>query len=97
MPIIYSRIDHVHQGDLIDFIRTYVNQLYILITGENDRGVPSSPHSFMLLNDSNLVMWFAQNNDAPHPKVTALPIGLNCFEHAPEMHEALEHIARDGR
>jgi hypothetical protein len=41
-------------------------------------------------------MWFAQNNDAHHPKITALPIGLNCFEHAPEMHEALQQLEMHG-
>ncbi|KAJ1448437.1 hypothetical protein M885DRAFT_501087 [Pelagophyceae sp. CCMP2097] len=34
------------------------------------------------------VAWYAQNADFSHPKIVALPIGLNCFEHAPEMESA---------
>lgn len=44
---------------------------------------------FKILRDPNLVQWFAQNTDAVRNKLTSLPIGLNCFEHAPEMAEAL--------
>lgn len=42
-----------------------------------------------VLGDPNLVHWFAQNSDGAHPKLSPVPIGLNCFEHAPEMDEAL--------
>lgn len=42
VPIIYSCIDHVHQGDLLRFIKQYIHQPYILITGENDEGVPKA-------------------------------------------------------
>jgi hypothetical protein len=42
-----------------------------------------------VLNDPNLVHWFAQNGDVVHSKLSPIPIGLNCFEHAPEMDQAL--------
>lgn len=90
-------MDHVRQGDLHAFVQQYIHEPYILVTGQNDWGVPSSPNADALLDDPNLVAWFAQNNDGPHPKITALPIGLNCFEHAPEMHEALEELAREAK
>lgn len=41
-----------------------------------------------VLRDPNLVRWFAQNNDVSRPKLSPVPIGLNCFEHAPEMAQA---------
>ena len=49
----------------------------------------------MLLGDPNLVAWFAQNGDVRHPKLVPIPLGLNCFEHAPELHQALA-LLREG-
>lgn len=34
--------------------------------------------------------WYAQNADVSNPKLRQLPIGLNCFEQAPELHEAIK-------
>ena len=70
---------------------------YVLITGENDLGVPNEcRHAPEILNDPHLVKWFAQNNDAAHPKIIGIPIGLNCFEHAPEMHHVLQEFKEHG-
>jgi hypothetical protein len=57
------------------------------ITSPCARGV------YQLLDDPYLIRWYAQNNDEPHPKITPIPIGLNRFEHAEAMHEALKYKA----
>ena len=36
--------------------------------------------------------WFAQNADITHEKLRPVPIGLNCFEHAPEMRQAQQKL-----
>lgn len=99
MPIIYTQIDAACNGDVFrDLLKPYVRKPYILITGENDLGVPNEcRHAKQILDDPHLVKWFAQNNDGPHPKVIGIPIGLNCFEHAPEMHSVLQQFHEHGR
>lgn len=44
------------------------------------------------MGDPNLLRWYSQNADITHPKLYPLPIGLNCFEHAPEMHQTLGQL-----
>ena len=39
-----------------------------------------------------MLRWYSQNADITHPKLYPLPIGLNCFEHAPEMHQTLGQL-----
>jgi hypothetical protein len=83
VPIIYSQ-----SGDLKEMFKfsAILKRPYILVTGQSDF---SPRRSTILSRDRNLALWFAQNNDVAHPRVAHLPIGLNCFEHAPEMHQAL--------
>ena len=50
-----------------------VKKPYILITGQSDHGIPGTPNSITILNDPNLVRWFAQNLEAPHPKLVSVP------------------------
>ena len=96
VPIIYSHVDFVRRGELAPFLRQVVRQPYILVTGQSDYAIPSTEHSKEILRDRNLVPWFAQNNDEGHAKITPIPIGLNCFEHAPEMDEVLKAIGEGG-
>lgn len=84
VPIIYTHAgthDAVYQWSQKSFRRPY-----ILITGQSDWPVSRSSK---ILEDKHLVKWYAQNSDVVHPKLVQIPIGLNCFEHAPEMHQSL--------
>jgi hypothetical protein len=48
---------------------------FVLITGQSD--TPPTHFAPHLLNSPNLLLWFAQNRDSTHPKMRAIPIGLN--------------------
>jgi hypothetical protein len=88
VPIIYS-----HAGPPIAkmavWSKKFLRRPYILVTGQSDFPVSKAKG---VLGDPNLVKWFAQNSDMNHPKLVPIPIGLNCFEHAPEMHQALRAL-----
>jgi hypothetical protein len=45
-----------------------------------------------LLNSSMLLRWWGQYPNGEHPRFEPIPVGLNCFEHAPEMYETLQSI-----
>jgi hypothetical protein len=80
--IIYAQTGEV----LRDFAVGVVPQLkrpYILVTGQSDFG--ATQWGRQILNDPHLIKWYAQNPDTSHAKLEAIPIGLNCFEHAPEI------------
>lgn len=64
---LYSKIDyavHLHLP----------NTPFVLITHNGDEGV-NSKH-LRILEDKNLIRWFAQNVEINHPKLESIPIGL---------------------
>lgn len=81
------------EGGLDKFLLQTLGRPYILITGQSDWGVPSTDNARRILDDPNLVAWYAQNNDESHAKIHPIPIGLNCFEHVREMHQARQLLA----
>ena len=95
IPLIYTQTDAGHVGSLLQWSRTIFKRPYILLTGQSDYPNPSTMRG--LLNDPNLVHWFGQNQDESHAKFSSLPIGLNCFEHAPEMAAVLKSFVASGK
>jgi hypothetical protein len=58
---------------------------------------PSRHHSpidsgKVILASPMLVKWFGQYPNAANEKFEPLPVGINCFEHAPELRRVLENI-----
>ena len=49
-----------------------------------------------LLDDSHLVMWFAQNVLTPHPRLSPIPIGINSFAMGRELAAVLSEFSRTG-
>ncbi|MCA9329349.1 hypothetical protein KDA11_01785, partial [Candidatus Saccharibacteria bacterium] len=49
----------------------------ILITGINDESPSQVPYYHELLDNPNLIAWFAHHNDITHPKMHYLPLGVN--------------------
>jgi hypothetical protein len=91
VPIIYCHAGSI--SDLTIWAKKSLRRPFILVTGQSDFPVSRMKR---VLNDPNLVTWFAQNSDMTHPKLVPIPIGLNCFEHAPEMHQALRLLKSTG-
>ena len=89
---LFPELNLLVNGQLSHFLSSVVKKPYILITGQSDYGIPGSPNSITILNDPNLVRWFAQNLEAPHPKLVSVPIGICRFEHGPELDEAIRAI-----
>lgn len=53
-----------------------MNKSFILVTGNSDHPSSFLTNSDQLLKSPLLISWYAQNPDAAHPKLKALPIGL---------------------
>ncbi len=67
---LFCKIDHVL--DLFEKLRLTRRRL-ILITGEGDLPCDEFRQKYL---PANVVRWFATNVTHPHPRVTALPLGL---------------------
>ena len=87
MPIVYTHASN-YQG-VLAWSKQKFKRPYILVSGQSDFGASKGRS---LADDPNLLRWYSQNADFKHPKLYPLPIGLNCFEHAPEMHQALAQL-----
>lgn len=83
--------DGVRDGDLV-WMRAFtlpqfvaealprIRARFTLLTGDEDLAIPGgSRHARALLDDPRLLVWCAQNVDAPrpHPRLQLLPIGLD--------------------
>jgi hypothetical protein len=64
-----------------------LTQGFILITGEADEDPVREAGP--LFASPNLLHWFAQHVPSPHHKLEPIPLGINCFEHGPELHKWL--------
>ena len=62
---------------------------FVLISGQSDF---AASRYKQVLGQKLLHRWYAQNADMQHRKLRPIPIGLNCFEQAPEMKRALKNI-----
>jgi hypothetical protein len=56
-------------------INTFANP-FTLITHNSDQNVNDSPATNHILNNKNLVRWYAQNVNYRHPKLFFVPIGI---------------------
>jgi len=79
VPVVYVKTDAIAQ------VRSLVNKGIdlIVITGQSDFCPTGSAPD--LIDSPHILRWYAQSPCTTHPKLEAVPIGLNCFEHAPEM------------
>lgn len=68
--IIFCKIDYVM--DFFEKIRL-TRKRVILVTGEGDIPCDEFRHAFL---PANVIHWYATNVTHPHPRVTALPLGL---------------------
>ena len=88
VPLVYAHANKVERAAA--WATKELRRPFILISGQSD--FAASKYRKVLKNGL-LHRWYAQNNDLKNDgKVRALPIGLNCFEQAPEMHRALKAI-----
>eukprot|EP00820_Chromera_velia_P012813 Cvel_23510.t1-p1 / transcript=Cvel_23510.t1 / gene=Cvel_23510 / organism=Chromera_velia_CCMP2878 / gene_product=hypothetical protein / transcript_product=hypothetical protein / location=Cvel_scaffold2431:656-1696(-) / protein_length=347 / sequence_SO=supercontig / SO=protein_coding / is_pseudo=false len=81
--IIYSQTGP-HLDQFASDVAPLLKHKFILVTGQSDYWATQWGRS--ILDSPNLIKWFAQNPDIVHPKLEVIPIGINCFEHAPELH-----------
>ncbi len=70
-----------------------LTQGFILITGEADEDPVREAGP--LFASPNLLHWFAQHVPSPHHKLEPIPLGINCFEHGPELHKWLSGRAAE--
>mmetsp|Transcript_70169 Transcript_70169/g.196394 ORF Transcript_70169/g.196394 Transcript_70169/m.196394 type:complete len:304 (+) Transcript_70169:294-1205(+) len=87
VPIVYTHASNY--AGVAEWSKQKLRRPFILVSGQSDFGASKGK---ALLGDSNLLRWYSQNADITHPKLYPLPIGLNCFEHAPEMHQTLGQL-----
>lgn len=87
-----SAYQDIHDGQLVwaklSWLKSFIRQVlpsikakFILVTGDSDTSVPSGAmlESQMILRNSNIVHWFAQNCDSPDPtgRMSPIPIGID--------------------
>lgn len=60
--------------DFFEKKHPFILAYYVLITHNSD--FPSPGPFYDWLDEPNILHWFAQNADASHPKLTAIPIGI---------------------
>ncbi len=72
--VIFVKSDYVEQFAKDIFPK--LQKRFILITHNSDYSRPTEPKSLQMLRHSKLIHWFAQNAAILHPKLTAIPIGL---------------------
>jgi len=103
-PSVYQGIQ---EGDLVwvrlSWLKSFIRQVlpsikarFVLATGDSDTSVPSGAmlEVQMILRNSNLVHWFAQNCDNPGftSRLSALPIGID-FHTLSERHLWGENVS----
>ena len=72
-------------GGFASDMMPHIHVPFIFITGQSDY----NPSGDSILNNPNLIAWFAQNVNFFHKKLIPIPLGVNCFEHGPETIQAL--------
>lgn len=72
--VIYLRSDNVE--DFAQHIHPQLKIRYILLSHDSDVSVPNGTFSTNMLQDPQLIRWFALNPKISHPKLEALPIGI---------------------
>ena len=73
----------------VDWAVRELKRPFVLISGQSDF---AASRYKQVLGQKLLHRWYAQNADMQHRKLRPIPIGLNCFEQAPEMKRALKNI-----
>ncbi len=69
-------------GDFRQQLLPWITHHFVLMTGNSDHEITSE--YLDLLNDNRLVAWYAQNIRIAHPRLRALPIGLENSQWWPE-------------
>lgn len=87
--VVFCKIDEVTR--FFERLRLTRKKI-ILVTGEGDLPSDAFRQSFL---PSNVVQWFATNVTHPHPRVTALPLGLGSPESSTTLTASEIDIARN--
>ena len=87
IPVVYAHANRVPKT--VDWAVRELKRPFVLVSGQSDF---AASRYKQVLGQKLLHRWYAQNADVQHRKLRPIPIGLNCFEQAPEMKRALKNI-----
>lgn len=85
--MVYAHANRVPKT--VDWAVRELKRPFVLISGQSDFAASKNK---AVLSQKLLHRWYAQNADMTHRKLRPIPIGLNCFEQAPEMRKALHNV-----
>ncbi|CAF1219881.1 unnamed protein product [Adineta ricciae] len=74
--IIYVKTDHLEK--FFSKVYPYLNNQFVLITGQSDASSPGRYLSYLDTHDSKIIHWFGQNSEiyaSQHGRFTPIPIG----------------------
>ncbi|CAF3842696.1 unnamed protein product [Rotaria sordida] len=92
----HGSIIYIQPNGIFTFFRRiypYLQNKFVLITGQSDYSVPSQYLDYLEKSNSKIIHWFGQNGDinpSKSERFTHIPIGINCFE----MAESIRNIHR---
>ncbi|UJR08069.1 hypothetical protein I4U23_012346 [Adineta vaga] len=87
--IIYVKTDYLDA--FFSKVYPYLQNKFVLITGQSDASSPSRYLSYLDKHDSKIIHWFGQNSEihlSDNNKFTPIPIGINCYEMANALRNA---------
>ena len=87
IPVVYAHANRVPKT--VDWAVRELKRPFVLVSGQSDF---AASRYKQVLGQKLLHRWYAQNADVQHRKLRPIPIGLNCFEQAPEMKRALKNL-----
>ncbi len=77
-------------ADFFSKVHPGIQNRYILVTHNSDQPIPGLFSEF--LNDEKLIAWFGQNVEEAHPKLHAIPIGLENRYWKPDNVEIISRV-----
>lgn len=83
----------VNADQLGEFFQKYhplIHAKYILVTHNSDQPIPGPYRIY--LEDEKIIVWFGQNVEKTHPKLHALPIGLENRQWKPQNVETIAQV-----
>ncbi|CAF3028340.1 unnamed protein product [Rotaria sp. Silwood2] len=95
----HGSIIYLQPNGILTFFRgiyPYLQNKFVLITGQSDYSVPGQYLYYLERSDSKIIHWFGQNGDIDalrSERFTHIPIGINCFE----MAKSIRSIHREYR
>lgn len=99
-------VSGVYLDTFFDTVHHHIQHPYILVTHNCDRSVPRSQTAMgeypqrdfsEYLDDPKIFAWFGQNIDLAHPKLIAIPIGLQNEHWGAQYPEKIAQINKQGQ